>query len=425
MRRVAEVWPRWIVGAAAVLAAGITLAAFGPASASASAGSAASVAPNKVGSLDCNGKSPIQSPVRIDLACADPHNPSEDDNRFEDNGTYIGHDEPDLNFTSSQPGSGDNVTWTVTLPTDPAALPTVANPGSDVTHTFELTPALWFSMALCDPNSYPLNPCTPNSDSNAPAPECLQVFPCHNYLGGGNAFMELQFYPPGFSTGISTDNTHYSSALTIDSAEVTPNFESQNEDCTEPVNFALIARNGVPAGPPSPQLADLASGLANAETLLMNPGDTISVHLFDAPAPGGGHALMAVERDLTTGQIGFMQASAHNGFMTTNEQTCDGTPFNFEPLYSTAKPENVTPWGAGNETISASVEIGTSSRARRCTTRCRTSSGADLVTTTWNHCVGPYEDAPDGDGVDTVEPSDAPCFPAGTRSRWRRRSPTR
>ena len=68
-------------------------------------------------------------------------------------------------------------------------------------------------MDLCDPNSTPLTPCTPVSDSNAPTA---------NFPGGGDAFMELQFYPPGFapfSDNISCDDTHWCSALTIDSLE--------------------------------------------------------------------------------------------------------------------------------------------------------------------------------------------------------------
>ena len=45
-------------------------------------------------------------------------------------------------------------------------------------------------MNLCDPNSDPLLPCKPRSDSNA----------AHgSFPGGGSAFMELQFYPPGFA----------------------------------------------------------------------------------------------------------------------------------------------------------------------------------------------------------------------------------
>jgi hypothetical protein len=407
MRRLGVVSSRWLVGTVAAVA-GIGLAAIVPAAAS------AAVAPQKTGSLDCNGKSPIQRPARIDLACADPHDPSEPNNRFDDNGTYIGHDEPAVNFISNQPGSGGNATWTLTLPTDPPALPTVATPGSDVTHTFELSPAIWFSMALCDPNSYPQNHCTPNSDTNAPAPECLTAFPCFGFLGGGSAFMELQFYPPGFSTGISADNTHWASALTIDSAEITPNFEFINPDCEEPQNIALIQRNGHPTGPPSPQLSNLSTTLPNAETLLMNPGDTIRIHLFDAPAPGGGHALMAVETDLTTGQTGFMQASAANGFMSTNVNTCEGTRFNFEPEYSTAAPGNITPWGAGTETISSSVEIGHFEACTSLKDPFAFQFGADLFAPSWLHCAGPYEaTAPGGDGPDTVEPTDAPCFEAG------------
>jgi hypothetical protein len=408
MRGLGVVSSRWLVGTV-VAVAGIGLAAIVPAAAS-----AAAVAPHSVGSLDCNGKSLIQKSARVDLACADPHDPAEPNNRLQDNGTYIGHDEPDVNFSSSQPGSGGNATWTMTLPTDPSALPTVATPGSDVTHTFELTPAIWFSMALCDPNSYPLTHCTPNSDSNAPATECLTVFPCRGFLGGGSAFMELQFYPPGFSTGISADNTHWTSALTIDSAEITPNFEFLNPDCTEPQNIGLIARNGVPAGPPSPQLSNIATTLANAQTLLMNPGDRIQLHMFDAPAPGGGHALMTVETDLTTGQSGFMQASAANGFMSTNAFSCEGTPFNFEPEYSTAKAGNITPWGAGTETISSAVEIGHFEPCTSLKDEFPLQFGADLFAPSFAHCVGPYEaSAPGGDGPDTVEPTDAPCFPAG------------
>jgi hypothetical protein len=123
---------------------------------------------------------------------------------FYDNGNYIGHDEPDMTFYSSLAGSGNNITWTETLPRDPSSLPTVNTPGSDVTHWFELSPAPWFSMAQCDPRSYPANtvtnPCKPESDSNAPT--CVGANTTNCYPGGGSAFMEMQFYPPGFS-GIS------------------------------------------------------------------------------------------------------------------------------------------------------------------------------------------------------------------------------
>ena len=123
------------------------------------------------------------------MLCADVRN-TYTRSRFYDNGWYIGHDEPSIRFLSSAPGSGDNVTYDETLGTDPAKSPTVKHPGTDVTHYFELTPAPWFSMSICDPNSYPLLRCTPQSDSNAPR---------GRYPGGGNAFLELQFYPPGYA----------------------------------------------------------------------------------------------------------------------------------------------------------------------------------------------------------------------------------
>ena len=58
---------------------------------------------------------------------------------------------------------------------------------------FELNGAIWFGMALCDTQSYPeqVSTCTPDSDSNIVDPA---VSPNHP----GTAFMELQFYPPGW-----------------------------------------------------------------------------------------------------------------------------------------------------------------------------------------------------------------------------------
>ena len=142
--------------------------------------------------------------------------------KFYDNGQYIGHDEPDTTFLSNAPGSGNNVTWNLTLGRDPSALPTDVRPGHDVSHWFELSPAPWFSMALCDPNSYPQTPCTPDSDSNAPT--CFGATCTTAQSGGGSAFMEMQLYPPGnppFVDSASCDDTHWCAALTIDSLECT------------------------------------------------------------------------------------------------------------------------------------------------------------------------------------------------------------
>jgi hypothetical protein len=92
----------------------------------------------------------------------------------------------------------------------------------------------------------------------------------------------------------------------------------------------------------------------------MNPGDKVSVHIQDAPVPGerGQSALKVVIDDLTTGQSGFMQASAKNGFENTSIVNCSGTPFNFEPEYSTASAGNYIPWAALQTDISTEFETG-------------------------------------------------------------------
>ena len=359
------------------------------------------VAPNGVGEIDCNGLSPIQHPVKSDAVCADPSGSW--NGRFYENGRYIGHDEPSVRFISNEPGSGNNTTFVEHLPVDPTALPTVKSPGHDVTHTFELTVAPWFSTDVCDPHSAPQKPCTPESDANAP--NSTPGFP-----GAGAAFVELQFYAPGFapfSDNISCDNTHWCSALNIDSLECFGSgiaTRGCNNNCIEPVNFAFIQTNGVPTGPPSPQLSDLASFTPNRHTLLMNPGDVIVVRMFDATIPGG-RALEAQEIDLTTGRSGFMIASAANGFMNTNVKNCNGTPFNFQPEYSSAAAQNVIPWGFGPYMINSQFEIG---HFEPCTSLSGkvTSTGDPFFT----KCAGPYETAAENP---KLEPNDAPCYPFG------------
>jgi hypothetical protein len=368
----------------------------------ASQGNPQAIRPNAVGGLDCNGLSTIQRPVRPALACSDPR--GKDGGRFVDNGVYIGHDEPDLRFISNQPGSGNGVTFTERLGSDPAALPTVAHPGTDVSNYFQLSIAPWFSMALCDPQSYPLLPCTPNSDANAPK---------GLYPGGGSAFLEMQFYPPGFAPfvdNISCDNTHWCASLHINSLECTQNFVTCNPKCVEPTNFAFIQTDGVPTGPPSPQLANVASNTPNARTLLMNPGDSIRARIFDTAVPGG-HALETSIDDLTTGQHGFMVASAANGFTSTSIVDCSGTPLNFEPEYSSAAVGNVIPWAALQVNISTQFEIGHFTPCTGVSGRATFTSGT-FTDKYFKRCAGPYEAAAPPDPT-PQELSDAFCFRAG------------
>src|SRR5438067_5189099 len=82
-------------------------------------------------------------------------------------GEYTGHDEPSLLFYSNTAGSGNSSLYNVQLPTDPNVLPNQA--GTAGTWNFQLHPAFWLGMALCDNQSGPEfthAPCTPDSDSN-------------------------------------------------------------------------------------------------------------------------------------------------------------------------------------------------------------------------------------------------------------------
>jgi hypothetical protein len=278
------------------------------------------------GGLDCNGWSPVSSNVKRTLVCADPH--SMKTTRFLDNGWYIGHDEPSVQFFSTRPGSGNNMVWRITLPKrDP--VPTQS--GSAVA-TFELTPAFWFGLALCDPRSNPFNSCTPDSDANTSL-----ILP----TDAGSAFLELQLYPPGrppFISQISCDQVHWCAALNVDSLECDFSLNC-NANCTEPVNFAFLQVNGIPTGPPGPGEQKNATFTNNRETLLMNPGDDLVILIRDSP-----EGLVTSIADLTTGEQGFMVASARNGFENTDYATCRTHPFSFHPEFSTASPQNATPW---------------------------------------------------------------------------------
>ncbi len=285
------------------------------------------------GGLDCNGLSRIQQPLKAHDICADFKLGNE---RGEINGVYIGHDEPSIGFFSSVPGSGNNVQWELTLPRE-RKLP--------ATQSFENFITFWFSMALCDPGSFPNGPCIPNSDRNNPNE-------------AGSAFLEMQFYPPGFSpfiTQISCDLKHWCASLHINSLEVTDGH--LNENCPETTNFAFIQRNGIPTGPAGYASFTEASFTPNEQTLLMNQGDRLRITIMDVPGDFDGGVMTRID-DLTTGQSGFMIASAKNGYQSANPNTCAPTNFSFHPEFSTAKVGNFVPWAALQANINVSWEIG-------------------------------------------------------------------
>src|SRR5713226_10635005 len=89
------------------------------------------------------------APSHMALHCDDRATCTEVQNSSEVFGAnyYVGHDEPSTLFYSSLPGSGNQMTYRLTLPSDP--------PGTSPTNTynFQLHPAFWFGMAMCDVQS--------------------------------------------------------------------------------------------------------------------------------------------------------------------------------------------------------------------------------------------------------------------------------
>jgi len=284
---------------------------------------------------------------------------------------YVGHDEPSLLFYSNTPGSGSNNVYQLRLPKDPPLAP--KQDGSGGTWNFQLRPTFWFGMAVCDdqgdPNpggsasAGPNIPCAAASDRNifdSPDPTAPDYVGRHP----GTAFMEMQFYPPGWFNGNSA--TQWTAALNIDTFDDNANTgQNNNPACvaavgTEYVNFAFIQTDGIPfpAGSPSP-LGPLVS--LNANTLFMNPGDELTVTLADTP-----HGLKITIRDHTTGQTGFMVASAANGFAAIlwdpNGTSCDAAthnlPHDFHPTYATSSEHTRVPGAAHTYNIAFSDEIG-------------------------------------------------------------------
>src|SRR5215469_5843833 len=225
--------------------------------------------------------------------CADPNAGSA--------GPYVGHDEPSLEFKSGVPGSGNDMTYTITLPMDPKQQPNASGAGG-TTWNFQLHPTFWFWLALCDSQSAPefTKICVADTDAN----NLVSADPkSPSYVGRhpGTAFMELQFYGPGYVPqfeGFGCAATVYCAAMTIDSRTLDQNSGTFNTSACdnfiiggqEPINWAYITRSGVsqaPANPlftgtfTAPNFAAVNPDLS--KDLLMSPGDRVRVHLHDTP----------------------------------------------------------------------------------------------------------------------------------------------
>jgi hypothetical protein len=308
-----------------------------------------------------SAKAAVPRCSRITALCAEPVD------SIGYNGAYTGHDEPSLLFYSNTAGSGNSNLYNLTLPSDPMVLPNQA--GTAGTWNFQLHPAFWLGMALCDNQSAPEfthAACTPDSDTN--------IFDGTNeagpdYIGKhpGTAFLEVQFYPPGWAPwppGVSCDPTQWCSAMAIFSLLQDQNTATlNNTDCRrragdEPANFAFITTSGVPHAPPAPLTQTGGTFTPSSATdLFMNSGDRLSVDIHD-----GAAGLTVIIHDLTTGATGSMTASSANGFAQVNFQptatTCSQTPYTFRPMYATSSEHTRVPWAAHSYNVAFSDEIG-------------------------------------------------------------------
>jgi hypothetical protein len=318
-------------------------------------------------------------------------------------GKYVGHDEPSTLFYSNQPGSGNQMAYTLKLPTDPTPGPGNV-PGAGQSFNFQLHPAFWFGMAMCATQSYPLqvNTCTPDSDSNIfDGQDAAHPMSQHP----GTAFMEMQFYPPGWVSwpaGNSCDPTRWCAALNIDSLAEDPiNGTTLNPTCAsttglEYVNFAFITKNGHAQAPANPVQSTLATFTPNpTQDLFMNSGDTLIVSLRDT-----AHGLRIDIIDLTSGQAGSMTASAANSFGQVHYDptgtSCINNPYDFHPMYSTSSEHTRVPWAAHSYNIAFADETG---HFDYC----------DNVDTSVGACVGNEGAAGDQEPADG---DDFGCFPA-------------
>jgi len=311
------------------------------------------------------------------------------------NGAYTGHDEPATQFTSNRPGTGGaDLTYFITLPKNATVKPNQAGTGG--TWDFQRRATFWLGLTMCDTESHPhfRSTCTPNSDVNALFRSADPNSP--NYIGRspGNAFMELQFYTPGWVPqfdGFGCSATKWCANMTIDSlSEAANTGVQQNADCLnnhfmaglEPINWAYVTKNGksqAPANPLSlsddPNLTGLNPDLN--KDLLMDPGDRLRVFMHDT---ADGYRVDIT--DLTTGGHGSMTASIANGFgqvlFEPKATTCHVAPYAFHPMYSSAVPRGTT-WSAGTTNVGFSDEIGhfESCNAIDATGTCTSPAGKD------------------------------------------------
>ena len=261
-------------------------------------------------------------------ACSSPASAPTRSPRSPRTAAYVGHDEPSVEFRSTKPGTGYDLTYQVQLPEEPAgAAEAERHPAAPGTSSCARRSGS--GLTMCDTESAPeyTSVCTPDSDVNAKFTSSNPNSPAYIGRHPGNAFMELQFYEPGYVPqfeGFGCTATQWCANMTIDSLGLDQNTGiANNNDCLnnnflvgeEPVNWAYVTKSGKSQAPADPlkisQSANPALALNPDPTkdLMMNSGDRLTVHMHDTKA-----GMRADITDNTTHQSGSMTASIANGF---------------------------------------------------------------------------------------------------------------
>ncbi len=196
-----------------------------------------------------------------------------------------GHDEPEIDPLSNAPGSAQNLTWTVTLPTN-GAMPVDS-----------VGPTFWIGGVVNDPNSL-----------------------------GGQAFLELQFYPNSLVNNCATGGGYNVSYAPGIYTACSPVWEVSKTGNSESAAFNAMLVDSATGGP-----------------LQMHEGDTFTDHQYITSAADGMHITIT---DLTT---------HHTGTIILNSKV-DGP---LMPSYYTQTLGNALNWGLVDDAPNSLVwEIG-------------------------------------------------------------------
>lgn len=165
-------------------------------------------------------------------------------------GSCTGHDEPEIDPLSSAPGSAQDLTWTLVLPTNEAG-----TSAAQVGQVDSVGPTFWIGGAVTDPNS---------------------LF--------GQAFLELQFYPNSITTNCAAGGGYNVVYSANTYTACSPVWEVSQHGKAESAAFNAMLTDSATGGP-----------------LLMHAGDTITDHQYVTSANDGMHITVT---DLTTGHSG-------------------------------------------------------------------------------------------------------------------------